>query len=226
MITRMDAAVGRLVALLEQQGIYERTLIFFVSDNGYSASGYANNPSLDDLFHHRGPWKGEKGNISQGGLRVPALAHWPGRIRPGTESDLPWAFWDFLPTAAEVAGAAPPRTIDGVSILPTLLDEPERQQQREYLYWEFRDEQTLRLGDRYLYRPHPDCPVEVYDATRDPGQSVDLAASEPGLVARAEAALNREHTPNLYFPGPGQTREDWEAELRRRGIDLPNNVDG
>ena len=225
MITRMDAAVGRLVDLLKQPGIYEQTLIFFVSDNGYSASGYARDPSLDDLFHHRGPWKGEKGNINQGGLRVPALAHWPGRIQPGTESDLPWAFWDFLPTAAEVADAAPPTNIDGLSILPTLLGESERQQSRDYLYWEARDEQTLRLDDWYIYRSHPDSPVEIYDAIHDPGQTADLAASESEIVTRAEAIFAEAHTPTPYFPAPGQSHDDWEVELRRRGIDLPNNVD-
>ena len=226
MITRMDRAIGNLVALLKDLGIYDDTLIFFVSDNGYSASGYAQHPTLDDFFHHRGPWKGGKGNLNQGGLRVPALAHWPGRIRPGTTSDLVWAFWDLLPTAAEAAGIEPPGNIDGVSILPTLLGQTDRQQQRDYLYWEFGDEQAIRIGDCYVYRPHPERPTEVYDAVRDPEQTVDLAAGQPETLQRAEKILKDAHTPTPYFPSPGQSRQTWERNLRANGIVLPDNVDG
>jgi len=225
MITRMDAAIGELIALLHELGIYERSLIFFTSDNGYSARGYARDPSLDDWFHHRGPWKGEKGNLGQGGLAVPTIAHWAGRIAPGTTCDLPWAFWDFLPTAAEAAGAYCPRNIDGVSILPTLLGQPERQEKREYLYWEFKDEQAIRLEDWWVYRAHPEHPIEVYHALEDPGQTRDLARDEPQVVRRTREIFAQAHTPTIFFPGPGQGRAAWERELRERGITLPDNVD-
>jgi len=226
MITRMDAAIGRLMNLLKALGIYEQTLIFFTSDNGYSGDSYANNPSLDEFFHHRGPWRGEKGNLGQGGLRVPAIAHWPGRIKPGTTSDLVWAFWDFLPTAAEAAGVAPPDRIDGISILPTLRGEPKRQQLHDYLYWEYGHEQAIRLGNRYIYRPHPDRPTEVYDALEDPGQTTNLAEAEPQTVRHAEAIFKEAHSPTPYYPSPGQTREQWERQLHVQGITLPDNADG
>jgi arylsulfatase A-like enzyme len=157
---------------------------------------------------------------------VPTLAAWEGQIEPGSTSDLPWAFWDFLPTAAEVAGIEAPAGLDGISILPTLLGEPERQAQRECLYWEYNHEQALRLPERWVYRPHPAQPVEVYDLRADPGQTRDLAASEPDVVRRAEVLFEQEHAKMPYHPEPGQTREAWEAELRAQGIQLPDNVDG
>jgi arylsulfatase A-like enzyme len=159
-------------------------------------------------------------------LRVPTIAYWPERIAAGTTSDLPWGFWDFLPTAAEVAGVPAPEGIDGISILPTLLGRRGEQAGRECMYWEFNDEQSLRLGDRYIYRKHPSRPIEVYDAIDDPGQTHDLASAEPDVVRRAEELFAREHTPTPYMPEPGQGRDAWERELRERGIVLPDNVDG
>jgi arylsulfatase A-like enzyme len=226
MITRMDSAIGELMQLLGDLGLSDQTLTFFTSDNGYSASGYARDPSLDDFFHHRGPWEGQKGNLGQGGLLVPTIAHWPARIRPGTTSNLVWAFWDLLPTAAETAGVSAPAGIDGVSVLPTLLGQPQQQRKHDYLYWEFRDEQAARLRNRYVYRAHPDRSIEVYDATGDPGQTRDLADQEPHIVQRAAAIFAEAHTPTPYFPAPGQAREDWENQLEQMGILLPDNVDG
>ena len=225
MITRMDREIGRLMALLSELGLDDRTLVFFTSDNGYSAKSYCKEPTLDDIFQHRGPWKGEKGNLHQGGLRVPTVARWPGRIEPGSSSDHVWAFWDFLPTAAEAAGARPPGNIDGLSVLPTLLGQDADQERHDFLYWEFGNEQALRLGDWYLYRPHPEQPTEVYDALEDPQETRDLAAEKPDLVRQAEGLLEEEHTETLYFPNPGEPREAWQERYRAAGIELPENVD-
>lgn len=223
-ITRMDRAVGELMDLLKELGIYEKTLVFFTSDNGYSKG--KRDSSYDDFFHHRGPWRGAKGDLGQGGLRVPTIAHWPERIKAGGTSDLVWAFWDFLPTAAEAAGVSPPEGIDGISILPTLIGEPHRQKKHDYLYAEYRDEQAIRLDKWYVYREHPDHPIEVYDALDDPGQSRNLSDAEPKVVKEAEAIFKEAHTPTPYFPAPGESREEWEKRLREKGISLPNNVDG
>jgi len=224
MITRMDENIGRLLDLLKERGVDDNTLIFFTSDNGYSASGYVKDPSLNDFFRHAGPWKGEKGNLYQGGLRVPTLARWPGRIAHESESDLVWAFWDFLPTAAEVAGVAPPAEIDGVSILPTLLGRADEQQQHDYLYWEHRDEQALRLGDWYVHRTHPEQPIELYHALDDPAQANDLATEKPEIASRVEDILREAHTPSLYVRSPGESSESWEERMRAAGVHLPNNV--
>ncbi|MBN1674350.1 MAG: arylsulfatase [Kiritimatiellae bacterium] len=226
MITRMDTAIGRLMALLEELGLDDETLVFFTSDNGYSAAGYAKNPTLDDFFGHRGPWKGAKGDLHQGGLRVPALARWPGRIQPGSESDLIWAFWDFLPTAAEAAGGSVPPHIDGISILPTLLGRPGSQQSHEYLYWEHHDEQAARIGDWWAHRAAPDKPIGIYEAATDPQEARDLSASRPEVAARAERIFSEARTVSPYVRNPGESVERWEARLQAAGLELPDNVDG
>ena len=226
MITHMDKALGELFALMKELGVWENTLVVYVSDNGYSAAGISREPTADEWFHHRGPWKGKKGDLNQGGLRVPAIAAWPGVIEPGTISDHVWAFWDFMPTAADIIGARVPERCDGISILPTLLGEPEQQDEHPFLYWEFGDEQSLRIGDRYVYRPHPAKPVEIYDSYEDPGQWVNLADKEKDLARYAEELMEQEHEPNMYFPAPGQTYDEWLQALADQGITVPHNVDG
>ena len=225
MVTRMDTAVGELVSLLQELGIDENTLIFFASDNGYSLSGAASNPSLDEVFNHRGPFKGDKGGLDQGGVRVPAIAWWPGRIPSGVVSDQIWAFWDFLPTAAEAAGAEVPLNCDGISILPTLLGERFRQPQRDYLYWEFGNQQAARIGPWWTCRRRPSDAVQVYDADADPQQEHDLAAEKPEIVRRAERIFREAHVPNPQSPSPGETYDQWSARRERAGLVLENNVD-
>ena len=225
MISRMDSAVGDLLALLEAEGVDEDTLIFFTSDNGYSADGYVPGGALEKLFRNRGPWKGRKGNLHQGGVRVPTLARWPGRIAPGATSDHIWAFWDFLPTAAEAVGAELPGATDGVSVLPTLLGDTTRQEGREYLYWEFHNEQALRLDDWYVYRAAPDAPVAVTHANEDPEELRDLSAEKPELVRRAEEIFGAEHVSTPYAPDPGESRADWLRRVRDAGVSMPHNVD-
>src|SRR5262245_5023595 len=114
MITRMDRDVGRLMALLKELGLDETTLVIFASDNGAAWR--------DKVFRHSGPLRGYKRDMYEGGIRTPAIARWPGRIKPGTASDQVWAFWDVLPTLADLTGQPVPRGLDGVSVLPALLD--------------------------------------------------------------------------------------------------------
>ncbi len=225
MITHMDTAIGRVLDMLEELGCDENTLIFFTSDNGYSFAGMGEGPTFEEFFDHRGPWKGEKGNLHQGGLRVPTAARWPAQIQPGTTSDHPWAFWDLMPTAADLAGTELSARTDGVSIAPTLLGEPHRQARHEHLYWEYGNQQSVRLGDWYAFRPHPEQPVEIYDALGDPQEQRDLATEKPEVVARVEEIMREQHEPNMYFPAPGQTRQEWEEALAQAGIELPVNID-
>jgi arylsulfatase A-like enzyme len=224
MVTRMDSAIGRLLDLLEELGVEDDTLIFFVSDNGYSFDGAVEDPGLDDVFDHRGPWKGAKGNLDQGGVRVPAIARWPGRIEAGSSSDLIWTFCDFLPTAAQAACTDRPADIDGVSILPALLGSPGQVERRCPLYWELGDAQAARIGPHWCHRPHPDAEMEVYEADADPRQTNNLAAQRPDLVRQAEDIFRSEHTPSRYFPSPGETREDWRSRREEGGVALSNNV--
>ena len=235
MITRMDGEVGRLLALLRELGIAENTLTFFCSDNGYAGMGYVPKearalgvPSFEEFFGNRGPFRGAKGDAHEGGLRVPMIAHWPAVIRGARVSDFAWAFWDFLPTAAELAGAAAPPT-DGLSLAPLLRGDRARQSEHEFLYWEFLGrhglEQAVRLGRFRAFRPKTEAPTKVYDLADDPAEKRDLAASHPGLVARAEELFVREHTPSLYFPTLGETVKQWQGRVKAQGVVLPRNVD-
>jgi uncharacterized sulfatase len=191
MITRMDADVGRLFQLLKRCSIDEKTLVLFTSDNGPHREGNHDH----EFFDSNGPLRGFKRSMHEGGIRVPMIARWPGRIRPGTETDLPSAFWDYLPTACEAAGIDPPDGIDGVSYLPTLLGQNETQGRHEYLYWASQEGETsigVRHGPWKLVRYRKDrdghADWRLYDLSIDLGESNDLAAEHPEQV---EAILNR-----------------------------------
>ena len=134
MVTRLDRDIGRLLTLLKELGLDDNTLVMFSSDNGpvYDRLGGTDS----EFFESNGPLSGLKGSVYEGGMRVPLIARWPGKIPGGRVSDLPAAFYDVLPTLAEVAGASPPAGIDGISLLPTLTDRGE-QKQHEFLLWEF-----------------------------------------------------------------------------------------
>ncbi len=226
MVTRLDDAVGRLVEMLHELNIYDNTLIIFASDNGYSFKNKADDEdgvTLAEFFDHTGPYKGTKGNLNQGGLRVPAFAHWSGHIEAGSVSNAPWAFYDFLPSMCGLLEQPLPDGVDGVNVLPTWTGCGE-QQDREYFYWQFNDEQAARLDDLYIYRRTPSAPIEIYHVDDDPQQETDLAGANPDLVARAAAIFDREHTPTVFFPSPGESREAWSARLHASGQELDHNV--
>src|SRR6185503_6887797 len=118
MITRLDDGIGRLLASLKQTGLDERTLVIFTSDNGpHSEGGHR-----ADFFDSAGGLRGIKRDLYEGGIRVPLILRWPGKIKPGTTSDQPVAFWDFLPTFAALIGQPAPKGIDGISVLPAWLE--------------------------------------------------------------------------------------------------------
>ena len=133
MISRLDWEVGQMMAKLDALGVADDTIVMFASDNGaHSAGGHSAND-----FHSSGPLRGEKRELYEGGIRTPLIVRWPAKIEPGSVSDHVGAFWDLMPTACELAGIDPPDDIDGVSFAPTLRGEHDRQQQHDYLYWEF-----------------------------------------------------------------------------------------
>jgi arylsulfatase A-like enzyme len=179
MVTRFDSYVGRIMAKLKETGLDDRTLVFVTSDNG-AASGFG-------PFESMGPLRGRKGSIHEGGLRVPMLARWPGRIRPGSVSNLPWSFQDVLPTLADLADARGiPSNVDGISIAPTL--QGKQQNAERPLYWEQftgqRFQQAVRLGRWKAIRHGPREPLELYDLDKDAGETRNVAAENPGVVKR------------------------------------------
>jgi len=197
MITRMDRDIGALLDRLKATGQDEDTVVFFTSDNGPHQEG----GHKADFFDSNGPLRGIKRDLYEGGIRVPAIARWPGRIEAGSVSDHVWAFWDFLPTAAEIAGAPAPRDIDGTSMLPALLGKPQRN--HEYLYWEFHERgfhQAVRMGNWKGVRFGTGKPVELYNLDEDIGEANNVASRHPDVVRRIEALMDSARTESSEFP--------------------------
>jgi arylsulfatase A-like enzyme len=198
MVTYLDAQVGRILDTLAELGLDERTLVVFTSDNGapLDAGG-----SPTQFFGSNGGLRGHKNNLYEGGIRVPMIVRWPGRIRAGTTSDHLGANWDMWATFAEIAGGEPPAGTDGISIAPTLLGRGS-QRHHDALYWEFHSRgssQAVRMDRWKAIRNNvaqdPAAPIELYDLEKDPRETTNLAAANAGVVRRAEAIMTRSHTP-------------------------------
>ncbi len=195
MVTRLDKTVGEMMALLDELKLREKTLVFFTSDHG---------PDYDvgnRLFQSNGPLRGIKRDLYEGGIRVPMIVRWPGKVPAGVTSDQIWAFWDFLPTTAEIAGTVPPKGIDGVSVLPALLGKSNIE--HSPLYWEFYElgfEQAARVGDWKAVRHAPGKALELYNLKNDLGEEEDVAASNPEVVRKMEESLRKARSPYLDRP--------------------------
>lgn len=196
MVSRLDDYVGKIMAELKKQGIDDNTLVIFTSDNG---PAYNN-----QFFDAAGPFRGGKLTMYEGGLRMPFAARWPAKIKPGTTTDQAVAFWDFLPTMCDIAGIKPSKKkIDGISYLPTLLGNANDQKQHDFFYWEVNETQgplqAIRMGNwkgvaRYQH------PFELYDLSKDIGETTDLAAQHPDIVNKIKALMVSTRTDNPEFP--------------------------
>lgn len=183
MISRMDRDVGRLIDLLHELKLDRRTLVFFTSDNGpHSEGGHKH-----EFFDANGPLRGYKRDLYEGGIRVPGIAWWPGVVEPGSSTDEPLAFWDFLPTACELAGAKTPIDIDGISFVPTLLGQP--QKSHEYLFWKYSAKLALRQGSWKAVKVSDRKPTELYNLATDLGETMDVADRFPEKVRQFEALM-------------------------------------
>ena len=205
MVTRMDKYVGQITALLKELGLEENTLVIFASDNGPTYAG-----GWDaGFFESAGPLHGLKGSVWDGGIRVPFIARWPGKIKSGSESDQIAAFWDFLPTCAELLDVQPPAGIDGISILPTLLGRPQQQKQHDYLYWELNGQQAVRMGDWKAVRLKPDQKIQLFNLKTDIGEKIDVADQHPDIVARNGGDIHqRPHGIRGLSPAPAETSQE------------------
>jgi arylsulfatase A-like enzyme len=198
MITRMDRDIGALMQELKTMKMDTNTIVFFSSDNGPHKEGGVK----PEFFNASGPFRGIKRDMYEGGIRVPMIARWPGKIEPGVVSDQVWAFWDFLPTAAEIAGVKSAPNIDGLSILPTLLGQKQTNQ-HAFLYWEFHEKgskQAVRMGNWKAIRLDISKPLELYDLKTDPGESHDVASAHPEVVAQIETYLKTARTDSPRWP--------------------------
>lgn len=199
MVTRLDADVGRLLAKLKDLGLERDTLVFFTSDNGPHSEG----GSSGKYFHSSGPFRGIKRDLYDGGIRVPMIVRRPGTVPAGRESAQAWAFWDVLPTLADVAGAKAPAGLDGISMLPTILGRETEQKPHPPLYWEFHEggfSQAVRLGKWKGVRTGAGEPLEIYDLDADPGERNDVAAGHPDIAEKIEAILKSARTDSKEFP--------------------------
>ncbi len=224
MITRVDSEIGKLMQLLKELNIDENTLVIFASDNG-NTDGNAKEGEIPTkvFFNDESPRAGQKGDILDGAFHVPAIARWPKHIQPAQESDHIWAMWDFLPTAAEIIGVEAPSSTDGISILPTLLGQTEKQQIHEFLYWEYHAEQAVRMGNWYGYK-NKKGKLEIYDLEKNPEQDKDLSAEFPGIAKKIDEIMKTEHTPSDAFPGPRESDEEFKQRMIKQGVpERPKN---
>jgi len=191
MITRMDDHIGRILEQLDALGLDENTVVMFTSDNGTTYTG-----GVDaEFFESTAGLRGLKGSLYEGGIRVPLIARWPGQIEAGAESDYVSAFWDMMPTFAEIAGVEAPSDLDGVSMLPALMGE--EQAIERPLYWEYHGlwngAQAVRMGRWKGVRlgGHDDAnaPVELYDLDTDPFETTDVSTQQPDIVGQIQRVM-------------------------------------
>ena len=201
-VTRLDSDVGRLLALLRELRIDENTLVIMAGDNG---SSWAPDSELGRLFQQAAVngLRGFKRGLYEGGLRQACIARWPGQIPAGRVRDEPWAFWDFLPTAAELAGAPIPTGCrpDGLSLATFLKGGPPPA--RDCFYWELHEGtplQAVRFGDWKAVRAAPGRPLELYDLKADVSEAHDLSATHPDLIATAESLMKTSRTDHPDWP--------------------------
>ncbi len=206
MVTRLDTDVGRLLALVKELGLDEKTLVMLSGDNG---SSFQPNSELGRHFQQAANGlRGFKRELYEGGLRQAALARWPGTVPVGRVSDEPWAFWDFLPTAAELAGAKIPAEChtDGLSLVPFLKGGAAPP--REYFYWELHEGKkplrAVRFGDWKAVKNGPQGALELYDLAADPGEKTNLAGQKAGIVAQAETLMKAAHRDDPNWPLSGK----------------------
>jgi arylsulfatase A len=201
MVKELDDYIGELLAKLTELGLTNNTIVIFASDNGPHLEGGAD----PEYFNSNGDLKGYKRDMYEGGIRTPMLIRWPARVKPGSTSDHISAFWDILPTFADITGARIPDNIDGISFLPELLGN--KQKQHDYLYWEFHElggKIAVRTGNWKAVKLNvdnsPQGETELYNLSTDIGEENNLASSNPEIVKKMEKIMKEAHKPSAIFP--------------------------
>lgn len=202
MIEVLDTQVGEIMSKVKELGIEDNTLIIFTSDNGPHREGGAN----PKYFNSNGIFKGFKRDLYEGGIRVPMIASWPGKIKPNVKTNHISAFWDVFPTFADLGGLEIPNNLDGISFLPTLIGSGEEQKQHEYLYWEFHEKggrQAVRKGYwkavKYNVLKEPNAAIKLFNLEDDPGEENDVASLHPEVVEEMEKIIKSARTDSKVF---------------------------
>ncbi len=196
MVHRLDRDVGRIVGLLEELGLSDNTLIIFTSDNG-------GHEEMSGEIDTNGPLRGFKRDLTEGGIRTPFIARWPGVVPQGESSDEIVAFWDMMPTFAELAGGEAPADTDGISVLDALSG-GEIAKPHEYLYWDYghcrdRYDQAVRMAKWKGIRLGRQSPLQLYNLERDLGEENDVAREHPEVVKKIEAIMAKAVRPNPRY---------------------------
>ncbi|MHC4330223.1 MAG: arylsulfatase [Planctomycetota bacterium] len=193
MISFIDRQVGRIMKLLKDLKLDDNTAVFFTSDNGTT---FLKGQVDYEFFESVGPLRGLKGSLYEGGIRVPMIIRWPGKVRAGSVSRHAAVHYDVLATLAEIAGADLPGDTDGTSFVPTLLSEPSRQKISEYLFWDFAGyggQLAVRMGKwkgiKRGVKKKPDTPLELYDLDGDISELTNVAEKYPAVAAKIEKIM-------------------------------------
>ena len=199
MITFLDKQVGRILRLLDDLNLADNTIVFFTSDNGTT---YLEGQVDFKFFDSVGPLRGLKGSAYEGGIREPMIVRWPGRIKPNSVSSLICGHVDAMATLADIASATPARETDGISCLPALLGRDDQQRKHEYLFWDFPEyggQLAVRMGKwkgvKSNLKKNPDAKLQLYDLATDIGETHDVAAQYPDVVAKIEKIMLDARTP-------------------------------
>lgn len=200
MVSRLDWEVGEILQLVKKLGLEDNTMVIFASDNGpHSAGGHD-----AQRFNSNGDLRGEKRDLYEGGINVPFIVKWPGKIKTGTTTNQLSAFWDFLPTMCDLVNAKTPENIDGISFLPTLLGNDSAQRQHEYLYWEFHEQggKIAVLKDGWkavrLQAKKGNNPLELYHLKIDPAEENNVADQYPDIVKEMEVLMQTSRTKSSH----------------------------
>jgi arylsulfatase A-like enzyme len=205
MVARLDKYVGEVVAAVHKKGIAENTVIIFTSDNG----PHKEKGGDPEFFNSHAIYKGIKRDLYEGGIRVPLIISWKGKIKPGIKTDHAAALWDFFPTFQQMAKVPVSKNIDGISILPVLLNRP--QPKHNYLYWEFHESggrQAVRWKNwkaiKLNVSTSKEEPIELYDIVKDPSEKINVANQNTDIVKKMEAFIREAHQKNpdwILLPG-------------------------
>lgn len=208
MVSRLDLYVGQILEKLKQEGLDKNTLVIFTSDNGPHTEGGAD----PVFFNSGGGFRGVKRDLYEGGIREPFIARWTDVIKPNSQNNHIGAFWDILPTFAELAGVKSPQNIDGLSFVPTLKGN-KTQAKHAYLYWEFHEnggKQAVRQGNWKAVKlnasTNPKNEVELYDLAKDPAESKNIAKQFPEKAKELEGLMNSSHVESTLFPFVNQNK--------------------
>ena len=206
MVTRMDHDIGRLISKLKELNVDDNTLVLFTSDNGHHQEG-GNDP---EFFDANGPLRGMKRDLYEGGIRVPTIARWPGKIAPGSESARPAYFGDWFATVCELTKRPLPEGLTSISLVPTFSGRLDHKPDHNFLYWEFYEregKQAIRFGNwKAIRQPMGNGHIELYDLSKDLGERSNRAVQRPDLIRKAAKLMDEAHVRD----------SNWSERLRRR----------